>query len=195
MISKRVLYYGRDEALPERLPLRAGPLAMVFENGDLRYIRLGEREVLRRIYVAVRDRNWGTIPATLSNLSVRKQEDSFEISYDVDNRHGDIHFRWNGRISGTPDGTLMWTMDGKALSTFWRNRIGFCVLHPVRECAGQPCTIETPEGRIEKGAFPKRIAPHQPFFNIRAMSHEVQPGVTAEVRFGGDIFEIEDQRN
>ena len=37
----RVLYYGKDEPLPEQTQLRAGPLSMIFEAGDLRYIRLG----------------------------------------------------------------------------------------------------------------------------------------------------------
>jgi hypothetical protein len=42
----------------ERRVLRAGPLTMIFESGDLRYLTLGGREVIRRIYAAVRDRNW-----------------------------------------------------------------------------------------------------------------------------------------
>jgi hypothetical protein len=44
---------------PRDLELTAGPLTMLFEPGlaFLRYIRLGEREVIRGIYAAVRDRN------------------------------------------------------------------------------------------------------------------------------------------
>ncbi len=61
MLPKAVLYYGKDEPLPEQVPLRAGPLTLSYEAGDLRYIKLGEHEILRRIYVAIRDRNWGTI--------------------------------------------------------------------------------------------------------------------------------------
>ena len=36
------------------VPLRAGPLSLVFDRGELRWLRLGGREVLRGIYVAVR---------------------------------------------------------------------------------------------------------------------------------------------
>lgn len=43
--------------------------------------------------------------------------------------------------------------------------------------------------------FPVDIAPHQPFLNIQAISHEVRPGLQAEVRFSGETFELEDQRN
>ena len=49
------LLTGRDEAPPEQHLLQAGPLTMVFESGDLRYLKLGGREVIRRIYAAVRD--------------------------------------------------------------------------------------------------------------------------------------------
>ena len=50
-LSKNVLYYGKEEPLPEQTALRAGPLSLVYEEGDLRYIRLGNQEILRRVYV------------------------------------------------------------------------------------------------------------------------------------------------
>jgi hypothetical protein len=177
------------------LRLNAGPLTMVFERGEIRYICFGEHEVLRRVYTAVRDRNWDTVPNEISNFSVKKSEGGFAISYDVISKEGEVDFRWSATIIGDASGTVEWTMRGEAHSTFWRNRIGFCVLHPIRECAGRPCVIEKPDGSLETGTFPKQVAPHQPFRNIRAMSHEVAPGLTAEVRFAGDVFETEDQRN
>ena len=44
----RVLHYGKDEPLPEGVQLSAGPLSMIFESGDLRYIRFDDHEILRR---------------------------------------------------------------------------------------------------------------------------------------------------
>ena len=44
-------------------------------------------------------------------------------------------------------------------------------------------------------AFPSLVAPHQPFRNVRAILHEVTPGVEVEVRMEGETFETEDQRN
>ncbi len=41
---------------------------MFLVNGELRYLRVGDVEVLRRVYVAVRDRLWRTIPPQISNL-------------------------------------------------------------------------------------------------------------------------------
>ncbi|MGD0921699.1 MAG: hypothetical protein ABSA70_08070, partial [Terriglobia bacterium] len=195
MLPARVLYYGTEEALPERVKLRAGPLSLVYEKGDLRYIRLGEREILRRVYVAIRDRNWGTIPPRFSSVRRDVAQDSFRISYDVENRQGGVDFFWKGTITGDAQGTVTIAMEGTARSTFLRNRIGFCVLHPIRECAGQACTVEKVDGSIVQGTFPLYTSPDQAFLDIRAISHEVVPGVRAEVRFAGDVFELEDQRN
>src|SRR5258705_338190 len=47
----------------------------------------------------------------------------------------------------------------------------------------------------EPAQFPDAISAHQPFMNIRALSHEVAPGLKATVRMEGDIWEMEDQRN
>src|SRR5690242_1850540 len=100
----QVLYNGKDESLPERTALRAGPLSLVFENGDLRYVRLGDREVLRRVYVAVRDRNWNTIAARITSLQVEPAADSFRITFDCRNQEGEIDFAWRGTIVGQADG-------------------------------------------------------------------------------------------
>jgi hypothetical protein len=168
---------------------------LVYEAGELRYVRLGGREILRRVYVAVRDLNWLTVPATLSNLHVSATGDSFRIGYDAEHKQGDIDFYWKGTITGDAEGTVTFEMEGLARSTFLRNRIGFCVLHPVRECAGRACVVEDAEGRRQRGAFPAEISPHQPFKEMQAILHEVTPELWAELRFKGDLFEMEDQRN
>ena len=194
-LPPQAIYYGKDESLPDRTELRAGPLSLIFESGDIRYIRLGGKEILRRVYVAIRDRNWNTLPSVLTNIQIERTDDAFHITYDVENRRGDIDFFWKGTIVGDAQGTITFIMDGQARSTFLSNRAGFCVLHPMRECAGLPCRVEKVDGTVELGEFPKYISPHQPFIDIRAISHEVVPNVHADVRFDGDIFEMEDQRN
>jgi len=197
MLPKNVLWYGKDEPLPVRRELRAGPLSLIYEMGDLRTVKLGDHEVIRRIYVAIRDRNWGTVPPVLSNLQMDIGDASFRISYDVQNKEGDIDFSWKGSITGDPQGRIIFSMDGIAHSTFLRNRIGFCVLHPAA-CAGTRCVIEHVDGINEQATLPVYVVPHQPvqpFAEMQAISHEVAPGVWAEVRYSGDIFEMEDQRN
>ena len=156
MLPTRVLLYGVDEPLPERIPLRAGPLTLTWEAGDLRYIRYGETEVLRRIYVAIRDRNWDTAPNGMSNLVIEAGEDTFRITYDVENRLGDLHFTWRGEITGGADGAIRFGMDGVARTTFLKNRIGFCVLHP-EGIAGAPARVHHVDGSTEEAALPRAL--------------------------------------
>ncbi len=183
-LSRNMLVWGR-ETLPESaVQLRAGGLTALFEpaTGWLRSIRLGQVEVLRAIYGAVRDRNWGTVTPQISNLQVEQKGSSFSVTFDMRCHEGEIEFDWHGAIDGTEDG-ITFSFDGTAASTFLRNRIGLCVLHPIRECAGRPCIIETAEGVRQPSQFPQAIAPHQPFKNLRAMTHEVLPGLTG----GGSV--------
>jgi hypothetical protein len=46
----------------------AGPLHVLLAGGDLRYISVLRDELVRRIYVGVRDEHWGTIEPTISNV-------------------------------------------------------------------------------------------------------------------------------
>jgi hypothetical protein len=190
-----VLRYGRAAPPPGMIPLRAGPLRLLFVNGDLRAITLHQHEVVQRIYVAVRDHNWGTVPAVLRDLMIQCRPDSFQITYTATHHEDKIDFVWHGAITGAPDGTLTFAMNGSAQSTFMKNRIGICVLHGSAECAGLPCTVEHADGTLEHGTFPTLVTPHQPFLDMQAITHEVAPGVHAALRFAGEVWEMEDQRN
>ncbi len=196
MLSRNILYTGKDETPSARIPLRAGPLDLLFDQGDLRSIRLGEREILRRVYVAVRDRNWGTVPAQLSNVSLQIMEDAFFIEYDVENKQAEIEFAWHGMLRGTAGGQITFSMDGAARSTFLKNRIGFCILFPASG-AGQPATIEHVDGTREQATFPMDISadqPCRPFYQMRMITLPLSPVGKAAIRFEGDLFEMEDQR-
>lgn len=177
--------------------LRAGPLRLAYENGEVRGLILEASgiEVVRRIYAAVRDRDWGTVPMRVSNEHIEDGGDHFCVTFDARHSQGDIEFAWRGEIRGTSDGSVRFSFDGQAASTFRRNRIGFCVLHPIRECAGARARVEHADGSIEESHFPRRIAPHAPFSEIAAVSHQVEGELWARLAFGGEVFETEDQRN
>lgn len=196
-LSPQVLRCGTERVSPKPIALAAGPLTMIFEpdTAFLRYVRVGDHEIVRAIYAAIRDKNWATITPRITNLKVAPAKDSFHLTFDVECKEREIDFVWKGSIAGDATGKVTFVFDGEARSTFLRNRIGICLLHPIAECAGKPCTIEHPDGCAEPGAFPRYISPDQPFKNIRAISYEPAPGVRAEVRFDGDVFEMEDQRN
>ncbi len=195
--SGRALVLRGGPLAAPAIELRAGPVTLEFEPGlaFVRYIRLGEVEILRGIYAAVRDRTWLTVLPKVTNIVREVRERSFRLGFDADCQEGDIHFFWRGEITGEENGTVRFTMDGAAKTAFQKNRIGFCVLHPLEECAGKPYRAETStDGKVE-GNFPLLISPHQPVKNLKSITHNVSPGVEAEVQFEGDLFEMEDHRN
>jgi hypothetical protein len=179
------------------LTLRAGPLALEFLDGGLRYVMFEDMEVLRRVHGAVRDRNWGTVAGTCEVLEQAVEPDRFTIAFERSHRAGDVAFDWRGTIAGNADGTLRFSFDGVARSTFLRNRIGLVVLHPLA-CAGARCRARYTNGTSFETTFPHMVSAEQPvvaLHDLRALAHEVLPGLWAEVEFEGDEFETEDQRN
>ena len=52
----------RRRTRPLPIELRAGDLRATFVDGDLRDVRWRDSPVAQRIYMAVRDRTWNTIP-------------------------------------------------------------------------------------------------------------------------------------
>ena len=156
---------GRASAQPLPLVLSAGPLRCALQEGAVRWIRFHGVEVVRGVYAAVRDRNWGTVPASLHDLHIRTRDESFTVGFRVDHQAKGIAFSWQGRVEATAR-SLTFSFDGEARSGFLRNRIGFCVLHPPG-CAGQACTVTHTDGRITESHFPRHVAPNQPFLNMR----------------------------
>ena len=192
------LAHGSAEPLTSRTSLRAGPWELVLEMGDLRQIRYQGREVIRRIYGAVRDQNWCTIPGVITDQILELPSSGFRAVYTRTHRAGDIHFVWHAVITGGSDGTISFGLDGEALSTFLKNRIGLCVLHPILECCGASCRTLHIDGSTRLLKFPMEVAREQPvggFSDLSGLTHEVEPGVWATVQFEGDSFETEDQRN
>lgn len=177
------------------LKLKAGQIELSYENGFLRQFIVNETEVLRMIYFAVRDANWGNYEHTISNEKIIVDEDSFQINYTV--KYLDkstIFFQWKVTINGLKTNEITFEINGETLQDFRTNRAGFCVLHPIENVAGQSLEIIHADCEAKQYLFPKFIAPHQLFIDITNMKWTVL-GSEFELKFEGDIFETEDQRN
>jgi D-apionolactonase len=195
--SRNVLYYGREDPPPERQALRVGPLSAIFEEGQLVDIRWRDQDVLLRIYAAVRDQDWNTIPSHLSHVMITSSADSFQITFDARHKENDIDFAWEGNIRGSDTGVLSFSMEGHALTTFWRSRIGFCILHSADQCAAKPFSVIQADGSLVNGVFPERIALGSPISGseaMRGLTYQAAPGLELSIQFEGDVFQMEDQR-
>ncbi|MDW7692502.1 hypothetical protein R9C00_12800 [Flammeovirgaceae bacterium SG7u.111] len=193
--SKEIFYYGTTQPIKEPVMLRAGDLSMLYENGFLRYISLGDYEIIRMIYHAVRDENWGTLPHKISNEKIEKKDDSFKITYDCLCQQNEISFLWKCIIEGKSNNDITFSISGEALTSFHKNRIGFCVLNPIKNFAGEQCSVTDPDRNRTDSSFPNFISPHQPFENIAQFDWKLSKDSMAILEFEGDVFEMKDQRN
>ncbi|MER8805387.1 D-apionate lactonase [Mesorhizobium australicum] len=188
--------YGTRAAEPKPGTLRAGALSAELVNGNLRTIRHGGTEVLRAIAYIVRDRDWGTYEPDLTDLTIDQQDDRFSVTYAASCLGPDgSRLGFHATIEGSADGRLVFDVTALPERDFETNRCGFCILHPIAGLAGSPVTVEHIDGSVVETELPDLIDPWQPFKDLRAITHQVRPGVFAECRMKGDTFEMEDQRN
>ena len=94
---------GRPEGPVAPLTLTAGPVTALLDGADLRRIRVGDTELVQRVYVAVRDAPWNTIPAEYDDWTVEQGSDTFVVRFRATHRHETIDFTWQGTIFGTAD--------------------------------------------------------------------------------------------
>ncbi len=196
------LWHGTDQPPVEIHELRAGPLTAVLEGADLRHIRLGAIEVVQRIYMAVRDEEWNTIPGEYSDFEYTINDEDFQIAFTGRHRHGAIDYEWRAAIAGSADGTISYAMDGVANSSFRHNKIGFNVHHPLPESVGQPYRANTPDGEV-RGTLPEHIDPQRiengtltaMFPAYDSLTLTTRSGVEVRFDFEGDLFEMQDHRN
>jgi len=188
------IMFGGSAYKSSPVMVMAGSLHARYEKGTLRYISSGKTELIRMIYSALRDRNWVTIHPTISDEKIEKTENSFRITLRCNYSSGEINFIANYTIEGNQENAIVFTMEGEALSDFEKNRIGFCVLHPVEGNEGKNCVVEHTDGSSVQSFFPEEISPNQVFRDIKSMKWMCD-GLNCTLTFDGDVFETEDQRN
>jgi len=196
----RELFGTTQQVVPPHR-LIAGRLSCSFGEGGLRDIRWDDVEIVRAVSYLFRDRDWGTAPATVRDVTIESQHDAFAVRFEltINTPTGDIRAR--SRIEGTSDGALVFEVVATPDADIDTNRCGFVVLHPAC-AAGKELQVEHTDGTTDHVSFPREISPSQPVFDIRCLTYSAADGVVVQCRLEAELpadpagkFEMEDQRN
>lgn len=167
---------------------RGGLWALELRDDELADLTFDGRRVLRSIRAVVRDRDWNTVPWVIEDVN----ETGSRLEMLLHTAGFGAELRATLRVDAT-DHLLAVTFEATSRTAFETNRTGLVVLHPP-QLAGSPLAIAHSDGSTERTGYPVDISPHQPAFDITGLSWP-DDGLDIDVRFTGDTFEMEDQRN
>lgn len=191
---------GTEHAPPVAQRIELGAFVFDLQGPEAIRIRLAGREVVRRVGVRVRDREWDTVPPAVraASGSDPRGTQQFEVQHAGGSA---VDFSWSGRVEADGD-AIVFEMDGRAAAAMEYNRIGLVVLHPPLVTSGRAFHANTNSGPIT-GDLPSLIGPQrridgvpQPLFAAFDRLHvEIDADLSLVFEFDGDWFEMEDQRN
>jgi hypothetical protein len=174
--------------LVARKPWSSGEWSAELDGAGIAGVRFRDTLVLTGIRAVVRDHDWNTyalvVEATeqagsLLRLRLHCAEPGVQLE-------GSLEFEAAGRA-------LSAALDLTVGSDFETNRVGLVVLHPA-SLSGTDLTVEHTDGSVKRTVFPVAVSPHQPVLDIATLAWRADD-LDATLRFDGDVFEMEDQRN
>ena len=195
----RVARLGRS--LHRREPvltvLHAGPLTVTYADGDLRDIRLGGAEIVRRIYVVFQDRNWTARPWTILEEDVagrRRTPSRSSCAHGAPSTRSPSPGR--GRLTGSADGTIRYA-DRRQHRRSPSSATGWACACCTRRTRGHGrARWRRVDGTVVETGPSRSPSPRtSPSPRCARSRHEVAPGLRATVRMTGETFESEDHRN
>lgn len=172
------------------------------EDGtDLRHLAFDDEEIVSRIMFAVRDPLWRTIPMVVTHREEHGRADGFvrrvRASIDDPRTPLDVELHWEAKGR-----TLRVASFARAHANFDYARIGLNLLLSTAQYAGAGAVLHRGSSH-ESIVFPRTpvvrregmdsaTAAFHGSFDRCEIAHP--SGVRAAIRFGGSLFEFEDQR-
>jgi hypothetical protein len=159
------------------------------------------REYLRRIFVTVRDRSWVEVP--LVQWHATQNLDARVATFAARHTSELVDFEWQGEFCLSADAKeLRFRCEGRALRDMEICRLGLVILHPVESMVGAEITARGPQGEeqfnVSRTIHPQPIVQGLPSAMTAPFSElEIDQSDFGWLRlkFGGELFELEDQRN
>ena len=187
-----VMCFGTSEVIPVSRQIVVGDIAYQLNHDSIRHICWKGHEVIRAITWPIRDQDWGTMRPDIiaEDFSQSDTRSDYHLHFQV----GDASLDCRVSIGAETSGELQAVIEMQANEEFLTNRAGFTVLHPIAGVAGTDLQVTHADGTVEHTQFPTLISPSQPVMDIVGL-HHVLHGVDIDIRFDGEVFEMEDQRN
>ncbi|QDC08623.1 hypothetical protein FHY55_04925 [Oceanicola sp. D3] len=188
-----VVTFGTDEPPVPWRRIALGPLSFLLSDQSIRRITWHGVELVRAISWPIRDENWATYAAVTLDEATAWSEGRItgRIEQSIDGGRLALTVEFSASEEGTLSVAVTMTPKGGAFAT---NRAGLTVLHPIRGLTGAPVTLTHPDGSSEDARFPELIKPSQPMKDIAGLAYGIGPAAV-DMRFEGEVFEMEDQRN
>lgn len=167
---------------------RSGDWQIDLRDDEFADIKFQDQIVLRSVRAVIRDRDWNTADLVIDSFS----ESADELKFAVHSTGFGAEFA--GEVCAKIEGQVAtFTMELTAQNDYQTNRTGLIVLHSP-DVAGAKLDVVHSNGQEESLEFPISISPNQPVFDIAALGWQHNE-LQIDVAFGGDVFEMEDQRN
>ena len=167
----------------------SGPWSLELRGDEFADIAYRGHVVLRSVRAVIRDRNWDTAALVVDHVD----ESGIALTLHVHSEGLGSDLRGIVRAEVRGPGRLRLLADLESATAFETDRTGLVVLHPP-QLAGTELDIRHSGGAVEHSRYPVPITPHQPAFDIAGLSWS-HDGLDVDLRFAGDVFEMEDQRN
>ena len=173
----------------------------LIRDGSLGPIYSAGHEIVRRIFVTVRDRNWQEVAPTQWETTFDSERNA--VSLFARHKSDLVDFEWRGTLEIAPDHrSVQFAFEGKVRRDMDVCRLGLIVLHPPEAMIGSRVTARSQQAESSV-AIPAQISPQpivdgvpgsltEPFSDLKI---ERSGFGVLKLSFSGDLFELEDQRN
>jgi hypothetical protein len=173
----------------------------LIHSGYIGSVHCGSHEILRRVFVTVRDRHWLEVAPTQWDSVI--DERTHDATLRARHTSELVDFEWEGVLQASADlREVRLDFQGKALRDMEVCRLGLVVLHPLDSLVGARLTAIGPQGTqqltVAGHIHPQPIvngvpgAMLEPFWELTI---EREDFGALDLHFGGELFELEDQRN